>query len=230
MALARSLRSSLAVPLDREVVVAPPFTAISAVAGVLRGSGIDVAAQNCHDRLEGPYTGEVSPRMIADAGCRYVIVGHSERRRFFGETDETVRGKIAAAREAGLIVIVCVGETLGEREEGLIYSVVERQIREALRDTVSHAMESIVIAYEPVWAIGTGMTATPCQAQEVHRFIRSLLEILFTETCAAATRIIYGGSVNAGNIKGLMAEPDIDGVLVGGASLDAETFTNIIKY
>ncbi|MCX7635875.1 MAG: triose-phosphate isomerase [Syntrophales bacterium] len=230
VAFARSLRVSLVVPPGREAVVAPPFTALAAVAGVLRGTDIGVAAQDCHDRREGAYTGEVSPWMLADAGCRYVIVGHSERRRLFGETDRTVRSKITAVLEARLSPIVCIGETLEEREKGITLDVVARQLTEALQNCGADDMKVVVIAYEPVWAIGTGKTATPTQAQEVHRFIRSLLEDRYGHTRGAAMRILYGGSVTPANMAGLMAEADIDGALVGGASLDVESFVKIVKY
>ncbi len=214
-----------------EIVIAPVFTALKSVADKLEGSNIQVAAQNCSTEKEfGAQTGEVAARMIRDAGCTHVIVGHSERRQFYYETDETVNQKTAAALTAGLTPIVCVGETLSEREAARAREVVAEQLKGGLRDLTTADMKSIIIAYEPVWAIGTGRVATPEQAQEMHEFIRGELEKQHSAEIAAGVRILYGGSVKPDNIRGLMALPDIDGALVGGASLDAASFAKIINY
>jgi triosephosphate isomerase len=215
---------------DRDVLVAPPFTAIAAAAQRLRGTGVQVAGQNLHWEDKGAYTGEVSGAMLAAAGCSHVIVGHSERRQFFGDTDEWVARKTAAALRADLVPIVCVGETLSEREAGTTLAVVERQVRAALLDLGPAGLRRVVIAYEPVWAIGTGRVATPEQAQEVHRAIRNILAALAGTEIAAAVRILYGGSVKPDNIDALMTEPDLDGALVGGASLQAADFARIVRF
>ncbi len=215
---------------DREVVVAPPFTALLASAVLLRGTGIKLAAQNMHHEQKGAYTGEVSAAMLVDAGCEYVVIGHSERRQYFGETDELVNRKLAAALDAGLIPIVCIGETLAEREGGRAFEVVERQLADGLKDVGPKQMEGIVLAYEPVWAIGTGRTATPAQAQEVHAFIRGWLKKTHGEGAASRVRIQYGGSVKPDNVGELMAQEDIDGALVGGASLVADSFAALVNY
>jgi len=213
-----------------EVVIAPPFTSLSAVAALTRNTNVEVASQNLHFADEGAYTGEVSPRMVKESGAKYAILGHSERRQYFGETDESVNRKLLAAREAGLIPILCIGETLAEREAGDTFRVVERQLREGLAEVPASAADRILVAYEPVWAIGTGKTATPEQAQEVHAFLRGILASLWGEEAAAEVRILYGGSVKPGNISDLMARKDIDGGLVGGASLSPESFEQIVKY
>lgn len=215
---------------DREVVIAPPFTALYPVVEVLRGSIIHLAAQNLSDKTEGAYTGEVSALMLADAGCEYVIVGHSERRHLLGEKDAVINSKIRVALVSGLIPIFCIGETLDEREEGRTFSVVERQIKEGLNNLKTDDIEKLIVAYEPVWAIGTGKTATPEQAQEVHRFIRQLIDATCGEDLAVKIPIIYGGSVNPKNIGAIMAERDINGVLVGGASLDMDSFIRIVRF
>ena len=215
---------------DRRVVIAPPFTALHSVAEVLKGSGIHLAAQNLHDKPAGAYTGEVSARMLVDACCEYVIVGHSERRALFGETDDVINRKLKAAISFGLRPIFCVGETLKERETGQTFSVVARQIKEGLNKFTADDINPVIIAYEPVWAIGTGRTATPEQAQEVHAYIRDVMGKTYGENISANIVILYGGSVNPDNIDGLMVQSDIDGVLVGGASLDIESFVRIIKY
>ncbi|MDP2799104.1 MAG: triose-phosphate isomerase [Deltaproteobacteria bacterium] len=230
MSLGNTLRSGASGILDREVVVAPPFTALAAVAKTLEGSGIALSGQNTCWENEGAYTGEISPIMLKDVGCRYVIIGHSERRHIFGERDETIARKIKAALDAGLQPIFCIGETLEERENGETLAVLRRQVREGLKLIQGADMNKVVIAYEPVWAIGTGKTATNEQAQEAHSFIRTLLEELFEKNIASDLRILYGGSVKVGNVDGLMAQPDIDGVLVGGASLEADSFLRIIKF
>jgi len=214
-----------------EVVIAPVFTALKTVADRLEGSNIQVAAQDCAEQNEfGARTGEVAPAMLADVGCSQVIIGHSERRQFFAETDTSVNRKTKAALEAGLTAIVCVGEMLAEREAGHAESVVEAQLNGGLEGLTVRDMERIIIAYEPVWAIGTGKTATPEQAQEMHGYIRRKVGESHGTSVADAIRILYGGSVKSDNIKELMAQPDVDGALVGGASLEAESFAKIVNY
>jgi triosephosphate isomerase (TIM) len=211
-----------------EVAVAPPFTALAAAAEALRGSRIQLAAQDVHWEAQGAFTGEVSAPMLAEAGCRHVIVGHSERRQLFGETDESVRRKAGAVLAAGMRPIVCVGETLAEREAGRTLEVVGRQVRGGLSSIPAAALAALTVAYEPVWAIGTGKTASAAQAQEVHAAIRALLRELGGAT-ADQVRIQYGGSVKPDNAAELMAQPDVDGALVGGASLKAADFSQIVK-
>ncbi len=231
LALVGELRASLdAAPVSREVIVAPPFTALAAVAQALRGSGINVAAQTMHFEKEGAFTGEISPAMLKDAGASHVILGHSERRQLFGETDDGVGKKARAAFDHGLTPIVCVGETLAEREAGRMLEVIERQLERGLRALTPDEAAVAIVAYEPVWAIGTGKTATPAQAQEVHTFIRKRISASHGEPVAAALRILYGGSVKPDNIDGLMAESDIDGALVGGACLKADSFLRIVRF
>jgi triosephosphate isomerase len=230
VALVGRLRALLAEIAKVDVVICPPFTAIQAAAEALKGSRIDLGAQNMHWEAEGAYTGEVSPVMLADLGCRYVILGHSERRQHFSETDLTVNRKLKAALRHHLVPIVCVGETLREREEDRTFSVVEGQLRGGLSDIPAQAGAGIVVAYEPVWAIGTGHTATPEQAATVHAVIRRQLGGLWGEAAGMAVRILYGGSVKPDNIDALMAEPDIDGALVGGASLKADAFARIVRF
>jgi triosephosphate isomerase len=213
-----------------EVVICPAFTALAAVAEVLKGSRVGLGAQDLHWEREGAYTGEISAGMLVDAGCGYAILGHSERRKYSGETDQTVSNKAHAAHAAGLKPIICVGETLEEREAGIMKDVVRGQVLGSLRDIGEDNMLKVVLAYEPVWAIGTGKTATPEQAQEVHAFIRNILIDLYGLEVALRVRIQYGGSVKPDNIRDLMAQRDIDGALVGGASLEAETFAKIVGY
>ena len=210
------------------VVVCPPFTALSAVSAAAKGSTIALGAQNMYHASEGAYTGEISPGMLKDAGCLYVILGHSERRQFFGETDSGVNAKVFASLNSGLIPIVCVGESLSERESGNTEKVVESQVRGSLAGLDPRQAEGILVAYEPVWAIGTGKTASASDAQQVNGFIRGLLEEMFGPEASQKIRILYGGSVKPGNTAGLMQQPDIDGALVGGASLDVESFAAII--
>ncbi|HBV99088.1 MAG: triosephosphate isomerase [Peptococcaceae bacterium BICA1-7] len=210
------------------VVVCPSFMALPAVSAAARGSVIELGAQNMHHASEGAYTGEISPDMLKDAGCSYVILGHSERRQFFGETDSGVNAKVFAALNRGLIPIVCVGESLSERESGNTEKVVEGQVRASLAGMGPRQAEDILVAYEPVWAIGTGKTASASDAQKVNGFIRGLLEEMFGPEAAQKIRILYGGSVKPDNTAGLMRQPDIDGALVGGASLDVESFAAII--
>lgn len=214
-----------------EIVIAPVFTAIRSVADRLEGSNIRLAAQNCSIQNDfGAHTGEVTPSMLKDAGCSHVIIGHSERRQFYGETDASVNSKTKAAASAGLTAIVCVGEHLAEREAGDAENVVSKQLRGALSGLTANDMERIIIAYEPVWAIGTGKTATPEQAQEMHGHIRRNLAESHGSPSSESIRILYGGSVKPENIDDLMAQADIDGALVGGASLEAESFARIVNY
>jgi triosephosphate isomerase len=213
-----------------EVVVCPPFISLAAVRDVIADSNVVLGAQNLYWEKKGAFTAEVSGPMLKSVGCTYVIIGHSERRAYFGETDETVNKRIFAALEEGLKPIVCVGETLEEREKGITFDVIKRQVNDGLANLSLEQMQVVVIAYEPVWAIGTGKTATPEQAQEVHAFIRKLLAEMFDEASAEATRIQYGGSVKPENVSELMAKADIDGALVGGASLKADSFEKIVKF
>ncbi len=224
--LAEELRDTAGV----EVVLAPPFVALVPVQEAIKATEIKLAAQDVFWEREGAYTGEVSPPMLKDAGCSYAIVGHSERRTYFGETDETVNRKVKALLQEGLGAIVCVGERLEEREAGKTLAVVKRQVEGALRGLKAEDLSSVVIAYEPVWAIGTGRTATPEQAEEVHSQIRGMVGEAFGRDVAQALRIIYGGSVKPENIDALMAAPDIDGALVGGASLKVESFSRIVRF
>lgn len=211
-----------------QIAVAPPFTAIHAVAQAVRGTAVEVSGQDVYWEVQGAFTGEISAPMLAEAGCKHGIVGHSERRQFFGETDETVRKKTAALLAAGLAPIVCVGETLAEREANRTLEVVDRQVRQGLAGLGAEQLGKITIAYEPVWAIGTGKTATTAQAQEVHAAIRKILREL-GGAVADAMRIQYGGSVKPDNAKELLSQPDVDGALVGGASLKAPDFLAIVK-
>jgi triosephosphate isomerase (TIM) len=227
--LARALKAALPSLQDRDALVCPPFTALAAVAEALKGSPVAVGAQNMNDNAQGAFTGEVSPAMVKDAGAAFVILGHSERRSLYGETDALVNKKTRLALDQGLTPIVCVGETLAEREAGRTMEVVETQVRGSLAGLTPERMEKTVVAYEPVWAIGTGKTATPGQAQEVHAVIRGILSKLFGAS-AAKVRILYGGSVKPDNIDALMSQPDIDGGLVGGASLKAEDFIRLINF
>jgi triosephosphate isomerase len=214
-----------------EVVIAPVFTAIKTVADRLEGSNVHVAGQDCSTETKhGAHTGEVAADMLRDAGATYVIVGHSERRQFYHESDNFVNLKALAALAAGLTVIMCVGETLEQRESGIAESVVSGQVEGGLRDLTASDLDRIIIAYEPVWAIGTGRTATPEQAQEMHAFVRRVFAGRFSAEASQRLRILYGGSVKPDNIAGLMRQKDVDGALVGGASLEAETFARIINY
>jgi triosephosphate isomerase (TIM) len=212
-----------------EAAVAPPFTAIAAAAQALQGSPILVASQDVFWAESGAYTGEISARMLKDAGCRLGIVGHSERRQYFQETDDSVNKKAVALLKEGLIPIVCVGETLAERQGKVTFQVVERQTREGLKGLPVKDPSGVVIAYEPVWAIGTGQTATPQQAQEIHAFIRKLLGEVFSPSLSQEIRILYGGSVKPENTAELLGMGDVDGALVGGASLEAKSFAQIIQ-
>jgi triosephosphate isomerase (TIM) len=213
-----------------EIVIAPPFTALAAAVEAASRSTIAVAGQDVHWEREGAFTGEISARMLVEVGCRGVIVGHSERRQYFGETDESVRRKAKAALEAGLTPIVCVGETLGEREGNRTQAVLKRQFEGGLAALTPAEFSRILVAYEPVWAIGTGRTATPEMAAEAHRYLRDLAAARFTPERASALRILYGGSVKPDNIQALMAQAEIDGALVGGASLDPRSFASIVNF
>lgn len=212
-----------------EVVVCPPFTTLRAVVEAAAGSNIQVGAQNIHWAESGAFTGEISAAMLRETGVQWVIVGHSERRQYFGETDDTVNKRLKAALAAGLKVMVCVGESLDEREGGLTESILSTQINHGLAGVSAAAMADVVIAYEPVWAIGTGKTATPEMAQETHSHIRGLLTAIFGADTAAAVRIQYGGSMKPENAAELVAQEDIDGGLIGGASLKADSFAALIK-
>ena len=228
--LVKALKVKVADVTDVEIVVAPTFTALSAVADVVKGSNIKLSAQDMHWEKNGAFTGEISPLMLKDVGCQYVIIGHSERRLFFGETNETVNKKVKSAHEYSIRPIMCVGEKLEEREAGIMKDIVKDHVVNGLTGLTEEQMLATVIAYEPVWAIGTGKTATPEQAQEVHQFIRELLSDMYSPKVADAVVIQYGGSVKPDNVAQLMSQPDIDGGLIGGASLDADTFTKIVKF
>lgn len=212
-----------------DVAICPAFTALSSVNDVLSSSSIKLGAQNVYWEEKGAFTGEISVSMLKDAGCYYGIIGHSERRKYFGETECTVNKRIKAALAGGLFPIVCVGETLGDREADKTIEVVKAQLNGAFEGIMPEQMEKIVIAYEPVWAIGTGKTATPDQAQEVHKFIREWVKTKFSADLADTLRILYGGSVKPDNARELMACPDIDGSLVGGAALKVDSFSGIVK-
>ena len=227
--LASSVRDGLKRPRGVEVVVCPPFTALPAVAEVLAGSPIGVGAQNCHWEASGAFTGEVSPAMLAELGCRLVIVGHSERRQHFGETDSQVNGKLRAALAHRLTPLLCVGESGDERRQGLTFTVVEGQLRAGLAGVSLEDLGRCIVAYEPLWAIGTGVNATPAQASEVQGYLRGLLSELASKELAQTIRILYGGSVKPDNAAELCQEPEIDGALVGGASLQAQTFISIVR-
>jgi triosephosphate isomerase len=214
----------------RDVVLAPPFTALAAVARALSGTALGLAAQDLHWESSGAFTGEVSAGMLSDVGCGYVLIGHSERRQFFGETDYTVAKKAAAAAAVGLAPIVCVGETLAQRDAGSTRAVVEKQLRHGLVELATEGMEKLVLAYEPVWAIGTGRTATPEQVQEVHSHLRDVLRDAAPGGIADRVRIVYGGSVKPANVDEIMACADVDGALVGGASLSPDDFLRIVHF
>lgn len=228
--LVRDLLAGLGELSDREAIVCPPFTALAAVAALVADSPLGLGAQNLYPEAQGAFTGEVSPPMLVDIGCRYVIIGHSERRQYFGESDAFVNRKLRAALAHGLRPIVCVGESKPQRDAGQAEPIVTAQVRVALLEVPPAQMANVVIAYEPIWAIGTGDTATPADAQAMHAAIRATLAELYGAEIAATVRIQYGGSVKPDNIDELMAQPDIDGALVGGASLQAASFLRIIHY
>jgi triosephosphate isomerase len=226
--LAREIRQGYQETMAAEVVLAPPFTALTVVAQEISGSAIQLAAQDMHWEKQGAYTGAISPMMVMDVGCRLVIIGHSERRQYFGETNEAVNKKIKAGLEAGLAPIVCIGETLAEREAGQTLAVITSQLSQGLAGLEAHEISRLILAYEPVWAIGTGRTAAPEQAQEVHSFIRQWFAAQAGGQVAEGLRLLYGGSVTPDNIRELAQAPDIDGALVGGASLKADAFLKIV--
>ena len=228
LALATEVRNGVSTLRDVDVAIAPSFTALHAVAKRLEDGPVAVAAQDCFWEDKGAFTGEVSAPQLVDAGCRYVILGHSERRQLMGELDAAVNLKAQAALRAGLSPIICVGETLAERDAGETLGRIQAQLDAAIVDISDANLERIIVAYEPVWAIGTGRNATPAQAQEVHRFIRTRLASR-SPSLAARIRVLYGGSVKPDNIAALMAEPDVDGGLVGGASLSAESFIKLVQ-
>jgi triosephosphate isomerase len=215
---------------DRDVVLGMPFTALATAAAMLKGTGVGLAAENLYPEEKGAFTGEISPVMLTDVGCTYVIVGHSERRQYFGETDEFINRKAKAALSHRLTPIVCVGERLEERERNRTMQVLETQVAGSLAGLDAAAASAVVIAYEPVWAIGTGKVATPQQAQEAHAFIRSQFARHYGAAAAASVRILYGGSVKPDNVREIMAQPDVDGGLVGGAALDPHSFSKIVWY
>lgn len=212
-----------------DIVVCPVFTSLHAVAQALKGSNIEVGAQNCYPKESGAYTGEVAPQMLLDAGCAWTIIGHSERREYFKENDEFLNEKLKYALATGLKVMFCIGETLAERQGGKMNEVLKRQLTGGLQGLTEADFGRMSIAYEPVWAIGTGLTATPDQAEEAHAFVRSVVRAQFGETVADALRIQYGGSVKPENAAELMAKPNVDGALVGGAALKADSFAAIVN-
>ncbi len=215
---------------DRDVMIAPPFTSLASVAQALKGSNVLLASQNIAWEAQGAFTGEIAPPMLTDIGVRMAIIGHSERRQIFLEDDAMINRRLRAALAFKLIPVLCIGETLDERESGATFSVLEKQLRGGLQDVSADQAEQIVLAYEPVWAIGTGKTATTAQAQEAHAFLRGLLADMFNKKVAETIRILYGGSVKPDNIDELMAQADIDGALVGGAALKIESFERIIRF
>ncbi|MFA5779411.1 MAG: triose-phosphate isomerase [Elusimicrobiota bacterium] len=215
---------------DREVLVCPPFTSLVVVKEIVKNSVIKLGAQNMYFEKSGAYTGEISPLMLKNAGVEYVIIGHSERRQYFGETDESVHKKMKVAFENSIIPIVCVGETLQQREKNEAFSVIEKQVKIGVEGLSAEQSKKLVIAYEPVWAIGTGKTATPQQAEEIHAFIRKIYTEMYGKDAAESIRILYGGSVKPDNVSEIMRQPDIDGALVGGASLKADDFIKLVRY
>lgn len=228
--LANGIVSKLGTQNKVDVVLCPVLTSLDTVAKAIQGTNIKLGAQNCHWEEQGAYTGEVSPAMLRDAGCAYAIIGHSERRQFFGETDENINKKAKALYQHGLTPIICVGETLEQREGNQTADVITTQVRGCLSGLPADKVAESVIAYEPVWAIGTGKTATKEQAQEAHEIIRKLVAEIFSKDVAEAVRIQYGGSVKPQNARELLTQPDIDGALVGGACLDADSFASIVQY
>ena len=227
--LARAIASG-GIPADRDVMLAPPYTALAAVNKALQGSSVLLASQNNGWEEKGAFTAEISPVMLKDAGCSMAIIGHSERRHIFGETDQLVNKRLTGALKYGLVPILCIGETLEEREANQTFKVLETQLRGGLTGVSSNEADKLVIAYEPVWAIGTGKTASEDQAQEVHAFVRTLLEKMYEKNIASQIRILYGGSVKPDNVDVLMSRKDVDGALVGGAALQAESFIRIIHF
>lgn len=229
VSLAQGVLAEVADIANVTVVVCPVSTAVAAVSEAVKSSPVAVGGQNCYVRESGAFTGEVSPQMLRDAGCSWCIVGHSERRQYFGEDDAFLNEKLRFALDAGLRVMFCIGETLEERESGKMDEVLRRQVMEGLAGLSPEDFDDVVVAYEPVWAIGTGVTATPEQAQAAHAFVRGLVRAQHGDTVAAGLRIQYGGSVKPDNAAELMSQPDVDGALVGGASLEAESFAAIVR-
>ena len=217
------------IPENAKVIICPTYTALYSVSEILTGSKIKLGAQNMYFEEQGAFTGEISPNMLKSAGCQYVIIGHSERRTFFGETDESINKKVKKALDKGLNPIMCIGETLEEREASITNQVVEKQVRGGLKNLTNDEISKVILAYEPVWAIGTGKTASPAQAQEVHAFIRSIVASIADKKVADGIIIQYGGSMKPDNAKELMQQPDIDGGLIGGACLKADSFYGIIE-
>lgn len=226
--LAQTIKAGVYQVTEGQIVICPPYTALAAVFKVIQDSPIELGAQNMHPEVEGAFTGEISPAMLKDIGCRYVILGHSERRQYFKETDEFINQKVKTALRYNLIPIVCVGETLEERENRRQFGVVKTQFDHSLKDLNKEEMTKIVIAYEPVWAIGTGKTATPEQAEQMHSYLWRLIKEKYSEEIANRISLLYGGSVKPDNIAALVRKPNIDGALVGGASLKAEAFAQIV--
>ena len=230
VAFINALKDAVAGASDVDIMIAPPFTALNQVAEAVAGTAIGLGAQNLHWESEGAYTGEISAQMLDAAGCGYVIIGHSERRQYFGETDQEINRKIDAASKAGLIPVFCIGETESQRDAGETFSVLDKQVKNGLEGLFSENLKTLVVAYEPVWAIGTGKTATKEQAQEVHAHLRKWFAETYGPEFAQGLRILYGGSVKPSNVKDLMAMEDIDGALVGGASLDPDSFSRLVHF
>lgn len=228
--LAHTVAGMCASCSDRDIMIAPAFTSLAAVCTAVKGSPLLVGAQNIAWEKEGAYTGEISPAMLKDLGVSLAIIGHSERRHIFGEDNAMINRRLHGALNGDIQPVLCIGETLTDREAGNTFSVLEKQVREGLNNVSRERMQQVVLAYEPVWAIGTGKTASKEQAQEVHAFLRQLLSDLYEKIVADTTRILYGGSVKPDNIDDLMAQPDIDGALVGGAALNAESFDRIVRF
>ena len=230
VALASEIKEKVAGVENVKIIVCPVFTAVKSVADVLKGSNVKVGAQDMYWETSGAFTGEVSGEMLKEAGAEYVIIGHSERRQYFGETNETVNKKLKKAHSIGLKPIVCIGETLADRESGATEAVVEKQVREGFVGLTAEEMKGTIVAYEPVWAIGTGKTATAEQAEAVHAFVRSLISQIWDKETADAVVIQYGGSMKPENVASLLAQPDIDGGLIGGAALKADSFEKLVKF
>jgi len=225
-----TLKGTVADVSDVDIMIAPPFTALTHLSPITNNPNIGLGAQNIYWEQKGAYTGEISPAMLKSAGCQYVIIGHSERRQYFEETDQEINKKIDAAANAGLIPVFCIGETESQRDANETFSILDKQIKNGLEGLLSEKLKSLVVAYEPVWAIGTGKTATKEQAQEVHEFVRNWFAKQFGPDFAQGLRILYGGSVKPSNVNDLMAMNDIDGALVGGASLDPDSFSQLVHY
>ncbi len=225
-----ALKDTVANVSDVDIMIAPSFAALTQLSNISKGTNIGLGAQNMHWEAQGAYTGEISTSMLQSAGCRYVIIGHSERRQYFGETDQDINRKIDVASKAGLIPVFCIGETESQRDAGETFNILDKQIKNGLEGLFSENLKSLVVAYEPVWAIGTGKTATKEQAQEVHAFVREWFSKQYDPEFAQGLRILYGGSVKPSNVKELMAMEDIDGALVGGASLDPDSFSQLVNF